>query len=228
MPIEVSGVRSAEGSLLNGTMATILLLSHLPSLRVTLSDSPAGRRIRAHMSHRIWGVPHTRLAQGVLAVPNEEGRYLRGRHRQAVRTNIRKARAAGIVCRPLADVSERRGVVEQLQSRVAYMLGWTECLFSQPGDVWWAAFDATGRPVALTQMTIDREWALLQASGSINRASRYLLHTELVEMLARAGVRYLAVNGPTTPMLDPRLQYWQHLVGYQIANLSLCRSPLAA
>lgn len=28
------------------------------------------------------------------------------------------------------------------------------------------------------------------------------------------------------PLLEPRLQYWQRLLGYQVANLSLSRTPL--
>jgi hypothetical protein len=209
--------------LLAGIGATALLLASLPKLRVSLTDSPAGARLRDHFRHRIWGIQHSRLAQGVMVLPEQEGRYLRGRSRQAVRTNMHKAQAAGIECRPLNDVEERRTAAQCLRPG---MSEWGDDLFSLPGDAWRAAFAPSGEPVAFSQMTVDREWTLLQTFVSTDRASRYLLHTDLVETLVRARARYVAVNAPMAPLLEPRLQYWQRLLGYQVANLSLSRTPL--
>jgi hypothetical protein len=205
--------------------ATALLLASLPKLRVSLTDSPAGERLRGHFSHRIWGIPHTRVAQGVLVLPEEEGRYVRGRSRRAVRTGINKARAAGITCRPLDGVEERRAAAQCLRPS---MSEWGDDPFSLPGDAWRAAFAPSGESVAIAQMTVDREWALLQMFVSTDRASRYLLHTDLVETLVGAKVRHLAVSTTMAPLLEPTLQYWQGLLGYQITNLSLSRTALPA
>jgi hypothetical protein len=206
----------------------VRLLASLPSVPVALTDTPPGERMRAHFSHRIWGIPHSRLAQGVLVLPGEDDPpYLRGRSRQAVRTNIRKARAAGITCQPLLEVAAQRAATRRLRSCAPWMLEWgEEEILSAPGDVWWAAVEPDGTPVTLAQITVDRSWALLQAFASTDLASRYLLHTTLVEMLVRADVRYLAVNGEMAPLLDPNLQYWQRLLGYRVFNLRLCRTPL--
>jgi hypothetical protein len=227
-PAGAGATRPTGVPLLAGFRAAVLLLASLPKLRVSLTDSPAGERLRGHFSHRIWGIPHTRMAQGVLLLPKEEGQYVRGRSRHAVRTGINKARAAGITCRPLDDVEERRAAAWSLRARVPFMSEWGDDLFSLKEDAWWAAFSSSGEPVTIAQMTVDREWALLQSFGSTDRASRYLLHTELVETLARANVCYLATEGPMAPLLEPTLQYWQHLLGYRIVNLSLYREPLAA
>jgi hypothetical protein len=69
---------------------------------------------------------------------------------------------------------------------------------------------------------------LLQSFASAHRASRYLLHTELVEALAQANVRYLATGAPMAPMLEPSLQYWQHVLGYSVVTVALRRTRLQA
>ncbi len=211
---------AARTSLLSGMSATARLLLSLPRLHVSLTDSPVGERLLSHFNHRIGGIRHARIAQGVLVLPDEEGRYLRGRSRQAVRTGIHKTRAAGIECRVLGEVRERSVAARQLG---AFAPGISEQdeLFSRVGDVWCAAITPGGNPLTLAQVAVNREWALLESFVSTHRASRYLLHTELVEMLVRAKVRYLVVKGPMAPLLEPSLQYWQRLLGYRVFNLSL-------
>jgi hypothetical protein len=217
--------RSMPASLLPGLTATAILLMTLPRLSVSLTDSPPGERLRRHFGHRIWGIRHSRLAQGVLTLPQEQGAYLRGRSRQAVRTSVRKALAAGVVCRPLDSIEERRAVAGHV---VPGMTEWSDELFMLPGDQWRAAFAPDGVPVAIAQVTVDREWALLKGLVSSDHASRYLLHTDLVNALVEAKARYLVVDGPMAPLLAPALQYWQRLLGYRVAGLSVCRKPLPA
>lgn len=227
----VPGVETDEqqldaAPLIAGSRATVLLLRGLPRVRVTLSDSPAGLRLRQHFDHRTWGIRHSRIAQGVLSLPGEPGQYLRGRSRQALRTNIRKARAAGITCRQLNHLDERRGAALQLRARVPGMWQWTNEQFSLPEDIWWAGRTSRGETVAFAQVTVDREWALLRSLASSDRPSRYLLHAVLVDVLVASGVRYLAVDGPMAPLLEPSLQYWQRLLGFDVVHLSVSRQPL--
>jgi hypothetical protein len=210
-----------------GVPATALLLTGLPTLTVRLSSSPPGERLRLHFGHRQWGILHSRLAQGVLGLPETPGRYLRGRSRQALRTNIHKAHAAGISCERLDPLGARRAATLQLRERVADRVQWPDEQFRLPGDVWWSAHDRRGDAVALAQVTVDREWALLQSFVSIHRPSRYLLHHAIVEALVAARVRYLAVNTSMAPLLEPTLQYWQRLLGFQVVNLSVSSAPLA-
>ncbi len=217
--------RSLPVSLLPGLRATAMLIATLPRLSVALTDSPPGERLRRHFGDRIWGVRHSRLAQGVLMLPQEPGAYLRGRSRQAVRTSVRKAFAAGVVCRPLDSLEERRAVAGHV---VPGMAEWSDDLFMLPGDLWMAAFVPGGVPVAFAQVTVDREWALLKGLVSSDHASRYLLHTDLVSSLVGAKVSHLVVDGPMAPLLAPALQYWQRLLGYRVANLSVRRKPLPA
>jgi hypothetical protein len=211
-----------------GVGATAVLLAGLPRLTVSLSDAPAGLRLREHFDDRRWGLLHSRIAQGVLVLPETNGGYLRGHSRQALRTNIHRAREAGIACRQLGLIAERRAAASDLRERLGDRLAWPDERFCLPGDAWWAAYAPGRRSVALAQVTVDREWALLQSFVSNHRASRYLLHAEIVEALVAAGVRYLAVCASMAPLLEPSLQYWQRLLGFRVFNLSLRAKPVAA
>jgi hypothetical protein len=209
-----------------GIAATALLLSRLPTLTVRLSDSPAGERMRRHYSDRMWGILHSRLAQGVLALPAEQRQYLRGRSRQALRTNAHRARAAGVVCGRLEGLDRRRAAALRLRERLTGVLEWPDELFCLPGDAWWSAHAPDGDAIAFARVTVDREWAMLQSFISSDRASRYLLHAEIVETLIAANVRYLTVCAPMAPLLEAPLQYWQRLLGFRVVNLSLRGAPL--
>jgi hypothetical protein len=218
VPGAATGQAPERVPLLAGAWASAMLLAELPKLRLTLTAGPAGRRLDAYFSHRMWGIRHSCLAQGVLVLPAEPGRYARGRSRQAVRTNMRKAQAAGVVCRPLETAGQRR-LSWQLLGRCVSETSADE--FALPGDMWWGAFAEDARPVAMAHATVDREVALLQSFFSLDRPSRYLLHTALVEALVAADVRYVVASGPMAPLLEPSLQYWQRLLGYQVANLAV-------
>lgn len=68
----------------------------LPTLDVPLTPSPVGRMIGQHFAIRADGRLRYRDAQAVLPLPGDLSEYLRGRHRQAVRTNVGHARRAGM------------------------------------------------------------------------------------------------------------------------------------
>ncbi len=209
-------------ALVRGLAASVVVLWGLPRMRVSLTPTPAGEELRRHLSARVWGVPLHRIAQGVLEVPASEADYLRGRrHRRALRNNVRRALAAKIVCRPLASVHERRLITERLQARAPHFRDWDLRSFGRPGDQWWGAFDSADSPIGLAHVTVDRDWALLQSLICTDRATRYLLHARVVGALATAGVRYLCTNSRNSLLLAPNLQYFQHLLGYRAAHLSI-------
>jgi hypothetical protein len=82
------------------------LLRGTTSESVTLSDSRSGQVIREYFSRRSLGVlPVTRFCRGVLVLPRDHAEYLRGRRRQALRTNLRHATEAGIRCEIVGDRS---------------------------------------------------------------------------------------------------------------------------
>jgi len=79
--------------------ALIVLLLRTPSEPMFVSESATGARLRSYFAERAVGVfPKNRLCRGVLMLPEQPGEYLRGRRRQALRTNLRRAATAGITC----------------------------------------------------------------------------------------------------------------------------------
>jgi hypothetical protein len=102
--------------------------------------------------------------------------YLRGRHRQAVRTNVGHARRAGL----RAEVEFALDWVPSVgDSRVPYIA---------PGPVErWNLVTAEGTMVAQAILSVDDEVALLQGLMSLVPHGRWLLHTAMVERLCGSG-----------------------------------------
>src|SRR6185312_5337552 len=79
--------------------ALIALLFHTKSEQLVISTSLTGRALGAYFDERSFGfLPNNRFCRGVLILPDRHADYLRGRHRQSLRTNLRRAQAAGIRC----------------------------------------------------------------------------------------------------------------------------------
>jgi hypothetical protein len=90
------GPRAIWARLRNGSLGLAWYRRRLPSVRIRPSGSPAGRMIGEHFAIRENGRWRFRDAQGVLTLPVDHSEYLRGRPRQAVRTNVGHARKAGL------------------------------------------------------------------------------------------------------------------------------------
>ena len=80
------------------SLRTMDAVVRLPVVEVTFTSSPAGQTLQQFYRRRRFFVPTGRVAQAVLDVMPSRDDYLRGRSRQALRTNVRKASAHGITC----------------------------------------------------------------------------------------------------------------------------------
>jgi hypothetical protein len=160
--------------------------------------------IAEHLSLKRWGIPRFRIAQGVLYLPSDFAAYLRGRRRQAVRTNIRRARDLGIDC-------HSRTLPE-----------WTrpdeKLMRAAPVEHWWAT-GRDGATLGEAWLTIDDECALLHSMVCSERYARWLLHTAIVERLCAARCRLLLTNSFDVPLMSPGQQYFQRLLGYSIERV---------
>jgi hypothetical protein len=170
-----------------------------------------------------WFDPGRRLAWAVLDLPTAEEQYLAGRPRQALRTNLRHARALGVT-----------------SSRVTYET-WSEAVsavFLARGDkpgpeldgrgpgqqaAYYVARDARGTPLAFAGAALFGQFAALfdlvsrpdrQPDASW---ARYQLHTFLALDLGRSGVKYLLAGSALRETAGN--QYFQHLLGYRARNL---------
>lgn len=207
-----------------GLLATCLapVLADLPHVPVTVPDTRSGRRLAAKYTGRDRGVPRD-LAVSVLPLPEEPEAYLRGKSRQALRTNSRRAREQGVTCRALDPVEAVHHLEQVVPDR------WYRALVpSAQADLsaglcagWVAeAADGTTEVLALTSAAgpLARLDLMLSTPGRESNA-RYLLSAHVVTELAAAGARVLAVEGAL--LLSPGLRHFQHLLGFGQATLDV-------
>ncbi|MBS1677912.1 MAG: hypothetical protein JST08_11050 [Actinobacteria bacterium] len=211
--IDGRGPYAALGRLRAGSLTVARYDRSLPDVPVPLTASPAGRMIGEHLAIREQGRRRYRyrLAQGVLTLPKDFAQYLRGRHRQAVRTNVGHARRAGLTVARTEIPNWEPGLDDTRRG----------LLTPGPIEHWQVRGpDGEGQPLAEAIVTVDDDVALLHGLGSRVRYARWLLHTEIVERLC-GSCGLLLANCDDAYLLGPGHQYFQRLLGYEIARLRL-------
>jgi hypothetical protein len=197
-PIAVAHLRASDDKLLRSNVA------------------PAGRTVFAG----------TR-AQAVLDVPRSPYEYLSGKRRQAVRTNIRQAARAGIVCERSAGY---RDWMDSAEKVFAARDSGAEALATMgpppngARTLLYAAKDAECRPVAVAGAVLFGDLAYLftllsDPDHKTAASSRYMLHTFVALDLSQEGARHLVVGSALREREGN--QYFQHLLGYRVRNLRL-------
>jgi hypothetical protein len=186
----------------------------LPVVDVRLTASPEAQVIADHLAMRDGRRWRYRRAQGVLRLPAEFAEYIRGRRRQAVRTNVGHARKAGYTVRSFREEDWVPGLGDD---RVGHL---------EPGPIErWQVFDAEGGVVADSVLSIDREVALLHGLVSWAPDARWLLHTAIVEHLC-GNCRVLLANTEEIYLLPAGNRHFARLLGYEVASLHVTRDPL--
>jgi hypothetical protein len=216
-PSRAARLRAAAS--LEGLVAVRALLRALPVRPIELSDGPAGQQIRA------WfrpgrALPFDRAPIAVLDLPATPAEYLRGRSRQALRTNLKRAAASGITCSSLDSAQEVRRVADAIASGRRTVGEELVPLSEVPGpDRRFAAgYDATGEPLALAQAILDGPQAgLLLNLTAIDhpdaRIARYALHTHLVADLIALGATRIIVGGSML-LTGEGTRYFQRRTGF--------------
>ena len=221
------GDRSVRPRILRALLRLAPLLrsvARLPSEPLYLSDGPAGQRIRAYLPRRLVDARH-RVAISTLALPVPFDDYLRGRSRQALRTNCSRARQAGVTVARVDDAERIREHLSEVFSRRNAPEDGARCIRRaelQEGEFWFAV-DAAGATLAFAEVIVDEKAALLNlmigtgCPGSSE--ARYLLMAKLFSSLSRRGVRQVVVSRAFS--LAPGLIYFQRLLGFSPKNLKL-------
>jgi hypothetical protein len=175
------------------------------------SFGPAGRDIFAG-----------RLAQATLELPAVEERYLAGRAKQALRTNLRRARDLGVTSGRISSYEAWFEAASDIAEGPAQI---RDMARPEPGQQvsYYVARDAHQTPLAFAGAARFGQFAVLFVLASRPdrrpRAScaRYQLHTCLAFDLSRAGVKYLLVGSALRQTVGN--QYFQHLLGYRARHL---------
>jgi len=212
--------------------ALIGLLLRTPTEHVDLSRTPAGHALDDYFSQRSLGViPRKRFCRGVLLLPGDHAAYLRGRRRQALRTNLRRAAAAGIQCEVVSDRRRadqnivgvlRRQWSSLTEADLQYRLNDVAACLARPDVTLTVARDEHGHPVAMATTLIDDKVGLIKHAVAISHEARWALHDHIVRILIARRVRYLlagdeglfgALGYPTN------VQHYQHLLGYELRHV---------
>jgi hypothetical protein len=214
-----TAARARAAASRDGLTAVRTVLRELPDHPLSFSDAPAGRELRA------WFRPDRRLPVNrapiaVLELPGSSAEYLRGRPRQALRTNAARAEADGVRCVPVHDAEELHRIAVAIASRRGASPDHVAPDHQRPtrDRLWSVAYDAVGDPVAISQTVVDESRAglitLMSASGHpAARVTRYALQAHLAARLIEHGVTTLAVGGSML-LTSPGTRYFQRRTGY--------------
>ena len=184
--------------------------------RVTATDVGEWVRHRLVSGRRVASVG---LARAVLEIPDTEEAYLQGRRKQALRTNVRRAREAGSTV-DLAEDDGREFTEREITSHRLARLGARQ--LGPAGQMVVVVSGPDGEVQATAALAVDAEWAHLERlrhHGARDGAlmARYLLHLHVVRALRERGVRYL--HAGTTLGAKHSVGYFQYLTGYEAINI---------
>ena len=213
--------------------ALLVLILGIRREYVVLSESRTGQALDEYFKERLFGIPRNRLSRGVLILPRDHAEYLRGRRRQALRTNLRRAAAAGILCEEVTDSRCAAEDVSQLLRRYCGAEAETETewqvrmadvrtLLERPETTVTVARDRNGRPLAVVVAIIDQTVCLIDLAVSTCRDASWALHDHLVRILIARRVKYLLASGGGlfgALGLNKNVQHYQHLLGYELRHV---------
>jgi len=210
--------------------ALLALLVRTPTERIPLSGSTAGQALDAYFKQRSMGiVPRKRFCRGVLVLPPDHAVYLRGRRRQALRTNLRRASTAGIYCEVVSN--RQRGLDETLQllqrrwgeATLVARVGAVDSFLARSDVTVAVARDEQRRPLAMAAVLIDNEVCLIKFAAATSHEARWALHDYIVRVLIGRRVRYLMADGggPFGALgFTSNVQHYQHLLGYELRHIT--------
>jgi hypothetical protein len=219
--------------------ALILLLLQTQSEHVALSTSLTGQVLAEYFDERSLGMfPRNRLCRGLLVLPGRHSDYLRGRRRQALRTNLRRAESAGIWCEAISDPDHAFDEVQEIvkQRRLALtdadvpILASWRGLLARPEMALFVARDRVGRPLALAGTVIDDAVCVIRLAVASKHEARWALHDHLVKLLIARGVTYLLGEGggPFGALgFSSNVHHYQRLLGYELRHVRPRRSDRA-
>jgi hypothetical protein len=215
-------IRRALPSLLQAPRA----IAALPLVELPLTTSPAGTEIRELLRQRHY-LFHASRPAAVLTLPSTDAAYLKGNSRQAVRTNVRRARESGITATYIDDAAVVLQLMEALTSKIGGRRGRTitdhvEARLQREGTEFWFALDADKHPVAVAVLTVDRYVARPVYAVSLGTDSGevlylYLLNVEIIRSLIERGYQYIVADSALVQ--DQGVHYLRERLGFALVRV---------
>jgi hypothetical protein len=191
-------------------------LAWLRSLPVVTAVVPRDHpEMSRHLTSRFTG-RRLGVARAVLEIPSSTEEYLRGRRKQAMRTNVRRARDMGctatVVSGPeswaMASDPDVRAMTSTDPSELVIVATQTSDLHRPP------------RAIVVT--SVEGQWAHIKRFVTIGPRgealmSRHLVQLALVDELRARDVRFLHAGTALSP--KPHVRYAQYLAGFDVVNV---------
>lgn len=216
-PSPAARLRAAATS--EGPRALAQVLRSVPVVEAPFSQTAGGDELR-NWFHPTRLLPLDRAPVAVLPLPGSCQEYLRGRSRQALRTNLTRATEAGLVCAGATSAEEVWSSAQLIAARRGQRVQDIVLRRPRPGLLrrFSIAYDLAGDPVGLSETIVDGEWAglavLLSSPGHTEaQLVRYLLHAYTVGDLIAAGVSTLVVGGSML-LTSEGTRYFQRRTGF--------------
>jgi len=225
----VTQVRSAAGTAeklhtaasRSGVRALLQLASELPRVEAPLSRDAGGTLIRGWFRPGRL-LPWDRAPVALLQLPATSANHLSGRSKQALRTNITRATAAGLSCDVPVDEAERVDAdraISALRGHPGVPLLHDVAGGGPVARLVVVLRDPTGQPVGLSETVLDGEWAGLRTmvvapTRSEKLGARYLLHARTVAELIDRSVTSVTVSGSML-LSSPGTRYFQRRTGFR-------------
>jgi hypothetical protein len=212
-----------------GLAAAVRVWRSLPVVDLPIGPGAHGTEVASAFGGPVRFSPQDRGPVAVLQVPGTLAEHLAGRPRQALRTNVSRARTAGISYRTVTADDERRAAVRAVAGLRHQDPG---AMIRDRGDGdapsrMLVATTADGESVGLAEVVVDGTSAALTTlvtapDSPAGPALRYLLHLAVVEDLVGEGVELLVVSG--SMLLTPAgTRYFQRRTGFVPARVRLVR-----
>jgi hypothetical protein len=170
-----------------------------------------------------WFGRRRRLAWAVLDLPAAEDHYLVGRSKQALRTNLRHARARGLTSARVSYETWFDAVSAVMRARDDTPGPDHDRPRPEQDVAFYVARDARGTALAFAGAALFGQFAVLFALVSRPDRqpdaswARYQLHTFLAIDLGSSGFEHLLTGSAVREAAGH--QYFQHLLGYRPRNL---------
>ncbi|HEX8086010.1 MAG TPA: hypothetical protein VF529_17085 [Solirubrobacteraceae bacterium] len=208
------------------------VVRELPWMHLWIGSGPAADEIWRRTGPRVCALTGRRPARAVLIVPPDPADYLRGRTRQALRTNRTRSRRLGIACRRVDGGAEKRALLlEHLRSRREDVDTFEreQRIRVEDAEVHVAERDGAIEAIAMVYVAAEAAYLAYLRAGLDERyssAARYALSAAVTQSLSARGVR-AQISGSALGV-DPGTAYLQQRLGYSIGNVYLDRTARLA
>lgn len=210
--------------------ALVRMIRSLPVVPAQFSATANGRELASWFRPE-RRAPLDRMPVALLELPSSQADYLRGRPRQALRTNIRRASDIGVTCMVVQDPARLGHAIDELAARRGQSPDQMVAVTTRDGlhRDFCVAYDSAGHPLGLSESIVDGSWAgiavMVTASGHADAlAARYALHAYTVGRLIDRGVAFVVVGGSML-LTSPGTRYFQRRTGFRPVRLRLSAVP---